>query len=357
MIHSPDDYLNYALIYCLAIAGNNLLNIIRVRKYVKFEKINIQSLRKHIKPVFTLLIASIAVEIYVMVDTTMLGFYCNNVIVGCYSNAMKLTRMVNTTAAAIGAVLLPRLSRLYEDNDKKRFNSLVNSAIKIMLTIAIPAMVGIIFLSDYIVLLFFGDTFYEAIPILKILSLMIPIVVCNTVLGGQVLVTCNMENKYVFTVVIASVVNVILNGLFIPIYGATSAAFASLISEIIDFILYLWFTRKIIRIKISPKFIISITIPLVIYLLFANNFIMPIFSTPILIVAINIIACVLIYFGLAALMGNESVIFILSKITSIIKRKCVKYENGPCKKDTRKKEVKPQNWDSELQSPFIVVNC
>ena len=79
-------------------------------------------LKKHLKPISTLLIVSIAVEIYAMIDTTMLGIFTTNTEVGCYSNAMKLIRMVSTTAAAIGAVLFPRLSVVFKNKDKEYFS-------------------------------------------------------------------------------------------------------------------------------------------------------------------------------------------------------------------------------------------
>lgn len=311
-IHTPNDYIWYALVYCLAIAGNNVFNIIRICKYIgrPIRKLNIQ---KHMRSIGILLMVSVAVEVYAMIDTTMLGFFCNDAIVGCYSNAMKLTRMVNTMAAAIGAVLFPRLSVIFSNKDREKFNNLVNNGIKIMLMIAVPAAVGIIMCSKSIIIIFFGESFVDAIPILKILALMIPVVVCNTLMGGQVLVTTNQENKYVITVVIASIINVLLNANFIPKYGPTSAAIASLISEIIDLVLYCWFARKYVRVTFSKRYIISIAIPLVIYggisiVIFANMNV-GLFMN----LMINIISCIILYFGIGLLLKNESMVLAMEK--------------------------------------------
>ena len=226
---------------------------------------------------------------------------------------MKLTRMVNTMAAAIGAVLFPRLSVIFSNKDREKFNNLVNNGIKIMLMIAVPAAVGIIMCSKSIIIIFFGESFVDAIPILKILALMIPVVVCNTLMGGQVLVTTNQENKYVITVVIASIINVLLNANFIPKYGATSAAIASLISEIIDLVLYCWFARKYVRVTFSKRYIISIAIPLVIYggisiFIFANMNV-GLFMN----LMINIISCIILYFGIGLLLKNESMVLAMEK--------------------------------------------
>ena len=319
-IHTPDDYIWYAMIYCLAIGGNNIFNIIKIRQYIQKPTQKIQ-IKKHLKPISTLLIVSVAVEIYVMIDTTMLGIFTNDSVVGCYSNAMKLIRMVSAMAAAIGAVLFPRLSIVFNKKDEKNFSNLINTGLKIMLMIAFPIMIGLIVCSHDIILILFGSSFADAIPILRILAIMTPVIVCNTLMGGQVLVTTNQENKYVLTVVIASVVNIILNALLIPKYGATSAAFASLISECIDLTLYTLFAKKYVKLKFSMNYLLSMIIPLIIYVLISKFIIAKIFVNMYYSLCANIIICGCIYFGIGYIMKNEAIIFSLNKIKGLFNQK------------------------------------
>ena len=320
LVKSADDYINYALIYCLAIAGNNIFNIVHIRKYVSKPQLKIE-IKRHFKPISILLMVSLAVEIYAMIDTTMLGFYCDDSTVGCYTNSMKLTRMVTTTAAAIGAVLFPRLSIVYKENDRKKFNNLVNTGIKVMLMFAIPATVGLILLRQDIVLLLFGETFLDAVPMLAVLSIMIPIVVCNTLMGGQVLVTIGRESKYMRSVVLASIVNIILNSIFIPRFGATSAAIASLISESIVLVCYIIFSKDYVELKFNIRFFVSMMIPLILYIIvsifvFSRLVIEPIYS-----LIINVVCCIVLYFGFGLLLKNEAMLIISNCVKRMIRRK------------------------------------
>lgn len=317
LVRKPDDYIKYALIYVLAIAGNNIFNIIRVRKYISKPNRQLE-IKKHLKPISILLIVSIAVEIYAMIDTTMLGIFCDDSTVGCYSNAMKLTRMVTTTAAAIGAVLFPRLSKVYKENDLKHFNNLVNKGIMVMLMFAFPATVGMIILKKDIVFLFFGQSFEGAIPILGILSLMIPVVVCNTLMGGQVLVTTGQESKYMISVATASIVNVILNACFIPHYGAPSAAIASLISESIVLILYIFFSKKYVRVHLSARYLVSIAIPLAVYVIVALCLFSKMEMNRIFLIAVHVITCLVLYFGMGLILKNEAMVFAFSKVEKLL---------------------------------------
>lgn len=320
LIRTKEDYLYYALIHCLAIAGNNILNVIRIPRYLQRPRCGLR-IQQHFKPILVLLIVSIAVEIYVMIDTTMLGIFCNDRIVGCYSNAMKLTRMVNTMTAAICAVMLPRLSLIYSENNLEEFNKLVNTGLKMMLLFAVPAMVGILLLSEEIIYVFFGETFSEAVPILRVLSLMIPVFVCNSLLGGQVLVTTNKEKKYAVSVTTASVINVTLNSLFIPRYGATSAAVASLISEVVVLALYVYFSRDVIQIRLPVRYIVSISIPLILFGLVSRTVLAGLQLGNLATIFVNVAACLVLYFGLGYLLGNEMMILMVEKVKTICSRK------------------------------------
>lgn len=319
-IHDKSDYIIYALIYCLAIAGNNIFNILRLSRFISKPKESLQ-ISKHIKNIFILSVVSIAVEIYVMIDTTMLGFFYDDAIVGCYANAMKLTRMVSTTIAAIGAVLFPRLTVVFEKGKQEEFNKIVNMGIKIMLIFAIPASIGLILLREEIIYVLFGPTFADAIPILGVLALMVPVIVCNTLMGGQVLVTMNLEKKYVISVVTAAIVNVVLNAIFIPRCGATSAAATSLISECITLVLYTYFSRKYVKLDISVKYVISIVVPLGVYVLLYYGLINRLCVNNVVMVLTNVMLCIVTYFGLGILMKNQTMLFLYDKLYHYLLKK------------------------------------
>ena len=334
-VRAPEDYITYVVLHVVAIAGNNVFNIVHARKYISLRGKK-PSVWKHVKPVFVLLIASLAIEVYMMIDTLMLGIFHDDTVVGCYSNAMKLTRMVNTLCSAIGAVLLPRLSVTFAKQDKKQFNGLVNTALKVMLLLAIPAAVGMVVLSDEIVALLFGSTFGQSVPVLRVLALMVPVVVFNTMLGMQVLVTANMESKYILSVAIGAVVNIVSNAIFIPRFGGVAAAWTSLVSEVVVFTAYLLFTRKIVKIRIGIWYWVSVVVPLGLYVLAYYLGLSKIPCGNVLTVIINVAVCCALYFGLGLLMRNEAVLLGADKVKRLLKRK--KIQNPVETQDEEEKE-------------------
>lgn len=124
------DYLNYALITCLATGGNYIFNVFHARKYVRFTLKNLE-FKRHLQPIMYLVICVVAAELYSKVDTTMLGSSCSNQIVGFYTNAQKMTSLVITMATAISAIFLPRIS-YYFLKDRDKYNECISLGLKII---------------------------------------------------------------------------------------------------------------------------------------------------------------------------------------------------------------------------------
>ena len=72
-VKKQDDTIAYALFSSIALAGNNIINVIHLRKYLTLDDVKHIELAKHIKPLFILLSTGFAVELYTKLDTTTLG--------------------------------------------------------------------------------------------------------------------------------------------------------------------------------------------------------------------------------------------------------------------------------------------
>ena len=100
-VKDESDYLIYALILCIATAGNNLWNAWNLRKYISLDGIRRSKhgiavdtglhIGRHMRPVMILLASSIATDIYTMLDSVMLEYYYGETNVGYYSNVVKLS--------------------------------------------------------------------------------------------------------------------------------------------------------------------------------------------------------------------------------------------------------------------------
>lgn len=228
-VKNQNDYLKYSGISVLSSVGSNICNFIHARHFVDF-RVKALSLKKHLKPVFTLFAMSAAVSIYTVLDTTMLGFIKGDEAVGIYTAATKINRMVIMMITAATAVLLPRLS-YYADKDRNEFLRLANKAVQFVVMFSVPCAAGLFILAEPAVLLFSGEQFLPAVPVMKIMNAVIVFIGLSNVIGIQIFMSVGKEKYTLFSVIVGAATNFVMNMILIPRFGAKGAAIGTVCAE------------------------------------------------------------------------------------------------------------------------------
>ena len=264
-VRDKSDILKYLLISGFATAGNYCWNYIHARKYVKLNfRFNSAHLTKHLKPIIALFISLVAGSIYSKIDITMLGVMCTDESVGYYSNAIKIVHMVTPAIAAITAVMLPSLSTFFSENKKREFDDLVTTTFYVVLLLAVPAFLGVLFIGEDIVVLLYGEAFLKTSQVLKVLSLLFIVVGVGDLLAYQLVVAVKKEIILPKIRIIATLLNAVLNFFLIMQLQETGAALATVITEVFTLIVVAYIMRKYISIKFNFKLLLSIIISSVI---------------------------------------------------------------------------------------------
>ncbi len=89
-VKQKEDYLMYAGIGVVSSVGSNIFNIIHARKFISFTGLGRLELKKHVKPIFVFFGSTLAISVFTMLDTSMLGFLSTNEEVGFYSELYRL---------------------------------------------------------------------------------------------------------------------------------------------------------------------------------------------------------------------------------------------------------------------------
>lgn len=242
-VRAQDDYLIYAAITVIGTAGNYLLNIIQSRKYVKFQFKGLQ-LGRHMKPILYLVAVNLAIEIYTMVDTTMLGIFSSNENVAFYTYGSRIHKILLQIVNTFTVVVVPRLSSLYKEGRFDEYNAILTKTLKVILILAIPMIVGLQFVADYLVCTIYGDVYINSAYVLRILCFMLIVSPVGYLLGSRILLIAGKEKFMLIAVGSGAVLNVIGNALLIPYYNEYGAAIASVISEIAVMVIYVCMGRK-----------------------------------------------------------------------------------------------------------------
>lgn len=231
LVHNANDYSWYAFISALAIGGNNILNWIHLPALKVSLVVKGIHPVKHLKSVLVLFSTVASIQLYTLLITTLLGALSTETAVGYYSNSMKIVRMLITVIAAIGGVLLPRLSIYQMQGEKNKSCLVVNRVFEILLFLFLPVLAGLLIVARPLILVLFGVSYLPAIPTMRISAFLILALGFSNLFGTQVLVTYKKEMKLLMCTLLGAFVCVISCFILIPQYHENGAAVASVISE------------------------------------------------------------------------------------------------------------------------------
>ena len=312
-VRSREDYIAYALISCLATGGNYFFNVFHARKSVSLVTRGLE-LRKHMKPILTLMLSTVMASLYSKVDTTMLGAIATEDAVGFYSNAHKVVNIILTLATAITAVFLPRLSFFYQ-NDRGEYGRYLTKGFEIVFFLAIPCWIGLVLVADELAIVLFGEAFKPAAATIRILAMLIAVKGIGDILCFQAIISSGHEQDLVKSRVIAGVVNVILNSILIPRYSHNGAAIASVISELVVNGVMLPHALSICKLTVPRGFVWSTVFAAAIMAVLVIS-VRGMFQNTILALATSVVVGAMGYFAAALLLKNE----MLQLAVSVLKK-------------------------------------
>lgn len=258
VVRSSEDYYKYAALNAFSNVGANVFNLIYSKKYIKIKICRkISKSLKHLKSCLVFFSSSIASSIYSNIDTTMLGFFSTNYSIGIYSAAVKIYTMIKTVLAAITSVMGPRLTFYKSHNMEAEFNELVSKLFKIMITILMPVVVGVIIASREIVVVLCGEAFLDSDLPLTILAFAIFFAMFATVVNGCILIPCRLEKIVLRTTIAAALVNITTNLVAIPFFKQNGAAFTTVLAEFVVLLVGWRYAKKLVKVDNLVKIIFS----------------------------------------------------------------------------------------------------
>lgn len=324
-VRNKEDIIPYALMSSIALAGNNIVNIIHIRKYIDFYKLNKLNFKRHIYPLIVLFSTTIAVELYTKLDITMLGILSADVHVGYYNYATRITTIVVTLATSVSTVLLPRFSYYKENGKIEELNDTIKFVHKGILTITIPAAIGLSIFARDIICFLFGESFEPASMTVRILAVLIVIKSIGNLYGTQILVSFGAEKFLFFSTLFGAVSNVIMNAFLIPMFEESGAAIASVISELIVCMVQIFLSKRFVDVKVGKWFYLQLGFSSCLMAMIVIGICHQINSL-ILRMIVGIPTGIVVFYLFGLLLKNDVIETIQQKFWEIIKQK--RNENG-----------------------------
>lgn len=320
-VKSKSDLYIYMLLFVVSSIGGTIWNLTEMKKdgvVLRFVK---SGIKRHYKPMSILFASSVAISVYTMVDTLMLGLISDYSEVGFYHNATSIAKTLLAVVTSLSAVAVPRVAYYAKQKNIEALNQLVSKSFCIISFLAIPSMFGLICIAPTFVPLFYGEAFRGAIVPLMIMSGVIVAIGFNNITGIQILIAMGYDSLFLKCVLVGTFSNFAMNLAMIPYLGASGAAASSVVAESLILVATIVCVKKHTPVRfrnIVPDILkallaASLFIPVTVGIKTVLDGWLAIFAT--------VASCVIIYILVQKILKNSSYELLSSVVADFIKFK------------------------------------
>lgn len=319
-IKNPEDVWKYLFIYVGTTLLGNFVLWFDLRKYLGKLTFKHLEICKHIKSTIVLFIPQIAIQIYTVLDKTMIGAILNDMTeVGYYEQSQKIIKILLTIITSLGTVMMPRIAKLYAEGSKEIIKEYMYKTFRFVFLLGFPLVFGIISVAENFVPVFLGAGYEPVINLICIISPIILFIGFSNVTGSQYLLATKRQREFTISVICGAIVNAILNLILIREFKAQGASVATVVAELTVTLIQLYYVRNdfnILKIiKSSIKYFISACVVFFVSWTI-NNFVMD----ELLCVCLQVLISVILYFSILYIVKDNFIHDIKDKIIKKLSR-------------------------------------
>lgn len=212
----------------------SIVTWIGVPRYVRMTRITELHPLRHFKGAMALFIPTIASQVYLVLDKTMIGAFASTSIEnGYYEQAQKVIRICWTFVTTFATVMSPRVAYAYAQKNRDLMKQYMRDSFRFVWFIASPIAFGILGVATNLVPWFFGYGYDKVSSLLLIFSIIVFPIGISSVTGSQYLVSIQKQTTYTASILAGACINFGLNLFLIPRLFSVGAAIASVIAEIV----------------------------------------------------------------------------------------------------------------------------
>lgn len=318
LVKSSEDFVLYALIGAGTTLFGQLIMWAYIPKYIK--RITLRSLKfgRHLRGTVKLFIPTIAIEVYVVLDKTMVGLISNAAEVGIYEMSQRLVKIALSLVTSMGVVMIPRISAIVARKDSELLDSYAERSFHFATYGSVFVASMIFGITPEFVPLFFGEAFLKSTDVIRIMVPIVVFIAWSNVLGMQLMVPMKLERRLTLSVSVGAMINFPLNLILIPFLGAIGAAISSVVAEFSVTMSQLFLMRKEVHIKklfsASWKHVLSGAVALVSVRAVA---LAPLYRS--VLVILELLTGTIVYFIVESVLGTEINKSIAARLRSLFR--------------------------------------
>jgi lipopolysaccharide exporter len=168
-------------------------------------------------------------------DTWMIGRMISAVGVAMYNPALRISNLIEVPTLAVASLAYAQVNKKMEEGGNEGVQDLYIKSVSIILAMMLPVIIPLYIFSDFVIGIIFGPQYMEASAILRVTIFFSLIIPFNRQFG-TVMDALKRPKINFYLLVVMAAINICFNYFLLLEYGTIGAAYATLLSYIIIFI-------------------------------------------------------------------------------------------------------------------------
>ncbi|MDY6994282.1 MAG: flippase [Pseudomonadota bacterium] len=232
-VQEQDDYLLVPSLNAIGflVAGIFSLYLVTKEFNVSFIWQTTSTIRFHLIDGWHVFFSSIAISLYTISATFILGIFTNNTVVGYFSAADKIVQAVKGLYQPVSQAIYPLIGKKIQE-DEQAGMEFVYKTIRVIGVGMFVVSALLLFLSEPIIDILLGERYQKSVPLLQIMAFLPFIVALSNIYGVQTMLNLGYKLAFSRILVTAAILGIGLNLILVPLYEGLGTAVTLLTVEV-----------------------------------------------------------------------------------------------------------------------------
>lgn len=231
LVRAPSDGWKVLVLQGLGALVSFLVSLWFAYRYVQFRAPSSVTVRSAIRMGRSMFVFRASASFYTVGNAFILGLFASPVFVGYYAGAEKISRAFTSLLNPMTQTIFPRISHLIHSAREQAIRLARTSLIVMGLSGCLMGALILTF-APILVRIILGHAYAPAVPVLRILSLLPPLISISSVLGIQWMLPMGLDRAFNTIILFAGLVNLGLALTLAPSLKASGMAWAVIASEL-----------------------------------------------------------------------------------------------------------------------------
>ncbi|HLZ87913.1 MAG TPA: flippase [Puia sp.] len=249
LVKKKEDLLLYYGLTFISAFLNGVINFSYARREVRLEFTGLSCMR-HMRPLLHIFFSNVAISVYILLDTVILGFLADDTAVGYYATAIKICKIPLAFMTALSTALIPRISASLSSGNREYVQNLIQKSFAYIILISLPIGAGLLLLAPELITVLANRNYLPAIPVVRTMAPLTLIIGLSNLFGIQILTSMGKEKLTLYAVTLGMILSVVCNLILIPRFSYMGTAYTTLLTEGLVTIVTGWYALRHFRVAL-----------------------------------------------------------------------------------------------------------